>query len=669
MKKNNLILVVLFTMILCCFQDVFAQPVNTSPTPEVLRENREKSFAKLLEAQRLLWKTRRGGIPESAVLAGTKAAKEALQKAIELNPTLSEAYTTLAELSDIEEATMLSTIAVKINPDNFGGHKLLARIYTIRSKINSPILDPIYTEKAIVQWKEIVRLDPRNAEGWAFLSKFYERTDKVEENISALKKWMASSSPLETFFYRRLLGAQEDLSPESAGVKLGAALVKANRTREAIDILSQAVADDPENTLAIDLLRQAIQGGEVGTSQKTIEMLQQAVFANPGNLVLVEILADVQARLGNTQDAIKTIKNTISKLGESNNNYVANLQVTIGDFYFQSNQNDEAISAYEQALKSFGIEKASLTTDDQREFATRVFEKIIKTYKTAGKITEARAAIERARTLLGKSDLFADKQMLSLLRETKKNDEALLMIRSLRRAFADDYSLMRTEASILTEQGKVDDGVAIIKNLIVNKPAVPSPYYDDFSNYLFISGLYSQVKRNREAIISAQQALSLAQTEDRKQLASLSMATAQHQSGDYKIAEDTLRNILKRTPENPIALNNLGYFLLERNEKIPEAVEFIKKAVKIDSNNASYLDSLGWGFYKLGKFDDSEKFLKEALRLNPASSNSYEHLGDVYLKQGKFELARSAWQKALSFSSDNDVVSRIRAKIAKNTNN
>lgn len=72
---------------------------------------------------------------------------------------------------------------------------------------------------------------------------------------------------------------------------------------------------------------------------------------------MVEILADVQARLGNTQDAIKTIKNTISKLGESNNNYVANLHVTMGDFYFQSNQNDEAIKAYELALKTFGIEK------------------------------------------------------------------------------------------------------------------------------------------------------------------------------------------------------------------------------------------------------------------------------------------------------------------------
>lgn len=649
-------------------QNLFSQP-QTTPTPEVSRENKEKSYAKLLEAQRYLWNTRRQGVPETVINLNTKLAKESLQKAIELNPNLSEAYTALAELSDIEDAAMLSGIAVKINPDNFGAHKLLARIYSIRSRITGTVLDPNYTEKAINEWKEITRLDPRNAEAWAFLSKFYEKTNKTEENVAALKKWMAASNSLETFFYRRMFGAQEDLSAENAGTKLGAALVKLNRTREAIDVLSQLVADDPENETAIDLLRQAIQGGDVGTGQKTVEMLQQAVFANPANLVLVEMLAEVQAKTGNYEDAIKTLRKTISNLGESNNASVANLQISIGDFYYQSNRSEEAINEYEKALKAYGIEKTVLTTDDQRDFATRVFEKIIKTYKNAGKITEARAAIERARILLGKSDLFADKQLISLLRETKKQQEALILVRSLRRSFSDDYVLMRTEASILTETGKVDDGVAIIKNLIINKPAVPSPYYDDFSNYLFISGLYSQAKRNREAIISAQQALSLAQTEDRKQLAILSMATAQHQSGDFKTAEETLRNILKRTPENPVALNNLGYFLLERNEKIAEAVEFIKKAVKIDSTNPSYLDSLGWGFFKLGKFEESEKYLKEALRLNPSSSNSYEHLGDLYLKLSKIEQAKTAWQKAINFASDNDAVSRLLAKIAKNNNN
>ena len=134
--------------------------------------------------------------------------------------------------------------------------------------------------------------------------------------------------------------------------------------------------------------------------------------------------------------------------------------------------------------------------------------------------------------------------------------------------------------------------------------------------------------------------------------------------GDYKLAEETLRNILKKTPENPIALNNLGYYLLEQNEKIAEAIELIQKAVKIDATNSSYLDSLGWGFYKLGKLDQAEKYLKNAIRINTTSPIIYEHLGDVYLKQGKIELAKSAWQKAINFSSDSAGVSRIKAKLA-----
>ncbi len=669
----KLFFIAIISIVFFGWQTISAQPIP-SPTPiqtgEVSRERREQAYAKLLEAQRYLWGLNRMR-SQAGITTGSKLAKQALLKAVELDPTLAEAYTALAELTlstppnDIEAAILLADIATKLNPDNFGAHRILARIYTIKSGLNTTALEPIATQKAITEWKEVVRLDPRSAEAWAFLSEIYERTNKSEERIATLKKWLAASPPIETRFYRTMLGTQEDLSPESAGLKLGEALIKVGRSSEAIEILGRAVVDEPENTVAIDLLRQAIEGKEGESNNQTLEMLQQAVFANPNNLVLVELLAEVQSRLGKTDEAIKTLRKTITDLGERDKNSVANLQVSIGDIYVQSNRNDEAIVAYEQALKSFGIEKLPLTTEDQREFATRVFEKMIKIYKNAGKSSEARATIERARTLLGKSDLFADKQLISFLREIGRKDEALQTVRAVRKNFSDEYILIRTEASILTDLGKVDEGVSLIKTLITNKSAAPSPYYDDFSNYLFISGLYTQAKRTKDAIISANQAFEVAASEELKQLASLSLATAQHQSGNYKLAEETLRNILKKTPENPIALNNLGYFLLERDEKIAEAVELIHKAVKIDATNPSYLDSLGWGYYKLGKLDESEKYLKEAVRINPTSPNIYEHLGDVYLKQGKTELAKSAWQKALNYSSDSEGVSRIKAKIAK----
>ena len=108
--------------------------------------------------------------------------------------------------------------------------------------------------------------------------------------------------------------------------------------------------------------------------------------------------------------------------------------------------------------------------------------------------------------------------------------------------------------------------------------------------------------------------------------------------------------------------------MIDRNERLPEAVELIKQAVKIDPTNSSYLDSLGWGFFKLGNFVESEKYLKAAIHYNQSSPTIYEHLGDVYQKQGKETLAKNAWQKALNYSSDSNIATRIKAKMSNRQN-
>lgn len=650
---------------------VLSKNIETAQKIEIPRERREQAYAKLLEAQRYLWGMSRVR-SQAGVTTGTRFAKQALQKAVELDPTLSEAYTALAEISltsspnDIEEAIMLANIAAKLNPNNFGARRILARVYTIKSRLNSGgALDSAAARKAVAEWKEVTRMDARNAEAWAFLSEFYDKSNRNEERIDALKKWMSSATPLETRFYRIIMGADQNLSPESATIKLGSALVKAGRGGEAIGILSRSVADNPENAEAIELLRQAVVNGDGQSSAAALESLQQAVFASPNNPVLVELLAEIQSRSGKTDDAVKTIQSSIVNLGGTDKNAIANLQVSLGDIYSQSNRNTEAVSAYEAALKTYGIEAALLTNDDEREFAAKVFEKMIAAYKNAGRTNDVRATIARARVLLGKDDLFSDKQTINLLRESGKKNEALQKIRLVRREFPEDYSLMRLEASILTEMGKVDAGVALIKTLMSDKKSAASPYYDDFSNYIFISGLYSQAKRPKEAILTAQQAFGTTQDAERKQIANLSLANAQHQSGDFKSAETTLRNILKQMPGNPFALNNLGYFLLEQNEKIDEAHQLIAQAVKIDPTNSTYLDSLGWANFKLGNLTASERYLKDSIRYNPISPVVYEHLGDVYEKQGKSELAKTAWQKALNLSKDSIAAQRIKTKIAK----
>jgi tetratricopeptide (TPR) repeat protein len=387
---------------------------KTLQNMQVSREKREQAYAKLLEGQRYIWSMSRVGSP-TVLRTGARLAKESLQQAVELDPNLSEGYTALAELSyfirpqDIDESTRLAAIATKTNPDNFGGHQILAKIYTEKSKINRGILDSENSQKAISEWKEVIRLDPRNAEGYAFLSAFYGQTGKTKEQIEALKNWISSATPIDTRFYLQMMGRDEDLSPESAMVKLGAVFVKEKSNDEAVEILSRAISDNPNNEEAILLLSDALENAGIGTITKTIEALQQAVFANPDNEALISMLARVQARSGDLDSATKILRDSILKFNDYDKSAAANLQIVLGDIYQIVNRHEEAAANYKTALAIRGIETNELIRDEDRQFAMQVYEKLIQTYKNANRPADVKDVISKARILFGDKNLFSDK--------------------------------------------------------------------------------------------------------------------------------------------------------------------------------------------------------------------------------------------------------------------
>lgn len=658
--------------------DLLAQNLQKQ-TSDVPRERREQAYSKLLEGQRYMWSRQRAR-SQSSVRMAMQLARQSVQQAVELDPRLAEGYTFLAELTlsappyDADEAIKLANLGIQLNKDSFGAHRILARLYTLKSGVGNNdgnlsgattknSLNAEFTNKAIAQWKEITRLDSRSAEAWAFLSAFYEAQGKKQERIDALNQWISAAAPLESGFYQNIFGKQEELSPENATIKLAAAYLTNNQNKEAIETLSRAIADDPSNTAAVEMLREAVESADVKTASIAVESLKQAVYANPENVSLIRLLADIQARSGNIDDSAKVLNDSIAKIAEKDKNAAANLQVSLGDIYADNERFDDAVKNYRIALKLRGITNEQPVTDDDRDFAIAIYDKMIKAYKTAGRTAEATSLIEEARRLFGKSDLFADRQLIDFYRETGKNDEALKVIKAMRVKNPAEYSLMRIEAALLTDMGKVDEGVAIIQPLIGKTASVPSIMNDDYVNYLFISSLYSQSKRGKLAVESANKAYALAQDAERQQLAKLTLATAQQRSGDFAAAEITLRELLKQNSRNPIALNNLGYFLIEQNLKLDEALNLIQQAVQIDPTNPSYLDSLGWANYKLGKYADAEKNLKNAAKYNASSATIQEHLGDVYQKLNKPDLAKKSWQKALTLTSDAENVTRLKTKL------
>lgn len=653
-----------------------AKRLDSPVKQTVSRGDREAAFAKLMEGQRYAWAASR---TRNATRAGAaiRVARQAFQAAVELDPTLAEGYTALAELEisqrpsedQVDEAIELAKLAVRVGPDNFGARRLMARLYAYKSKVGGAGYDNTFGDLSASEWREVVRLDPRNAEAWAFLSALYERQGKTELRIEALRKWLGAATPVDVQFYRFVMGSQENLAPESASMKLGAALIGAGRTREAIEVLSTVIADDPSNATATELLRDAVESAEGDSATVAIESLQQAVYANPENLSLINLLARIYVRADRFDDAERLYQSATIKLAGSDTETASQLQMALGDLFAEADQIEKAVGAYERALKTRGLDTASVLSDEDRFFAMQAFEKLINAKKKSGDAKAVQAVIERARKLFGKDDLFADRQLINFYREEGRRKDALDAIRAVRARVPEDNGFVRLEATVLTEMGRVDEAVSGFVAATTARPAgttggasIPQ---DEFSNLLFVSNLYTQANRGKEAAAAANKAFEVARGNERKQIARLTLATAQNMSGDLAGAEATLRAILKESPTNPIALNNLGYFLLERGEKIEEAKEMIEQAVKTDPTNPSYLDSLGWVHFKMGNFPEAERFLKEASRYDPGSSTILEHLGDVYQKQNKTELARQSWQRSLKLAADPADVKRLKEKLAK----
>lgn len=634
------------------------------------REQREKGYAKLLEGQRHVENAKRSGRNEYE--QNIRLAKQSFLSALEADPSISEAYVAVAELSTIDEAIKIVGFAVKINPNSYSGHRMLGRVYTIKARLTEANFDKSFVEKAIAEWKEVSRLDPRGAEPWAYLSELYNRMDRPAEELEALNKWIGSVAPasrMDFEFYRRASGGG-DLSPENASIRLARAFLKAGRDKEALEVISRKIADEPDNEEAVELLKQAMEKSGKDSAAQVIQALEQAVYANPANVTLVEVLAATQSRMGMTDAAIKTIQNSISKLDKSEKLTVARLQLALGDTYAEAEKPSDAIAAYEDALKTQGIAAGTSLNEADRFFASQVISGIIQLHKNNQQYDEAKAVIERTREMFGKEDPFADLQLLKLLRDSGKKAEALKAVKALRVKAPTSDEYFYQEAMILTEMGRVEEAVAMIRTKIVNKGKIltnQAAATRDINNYLMISQLYTQAKQGPKAVDAAQTALMLAQGDDLKQIVLLSLATAQNEAGDFKASEKTLRDIIEKTPDNFTALNNLGYFLADRGEKLEEALQMIQKAVKAQPENSSFLDSLGWAHFKLGNLDEAEKYLRESLRHDAAASATLDHLGDVYAKQGKLELARVHWQKALNLTTDNAEVAKIKAKLSKKT--
>jgi tetratricopeptide (TPR) repeat protein len=125
-----------------------------------------------------------------------------------------------------------------------------------------------------------------------------------------------------------------------------------------------------------------------------------------------------------------------------------------------------------------------------------------------------------------------------------------------------------------------------------------------------------------------------------------------------------LKKVMEINPKHTDALNYLGYSYADRGVNLEEAHLLINKALELKPDNGYIIDSLGWVYFKLGKYDDALKNLLKAAEIVKDDPVIFEHLGDVYYSKGIPEKAREFWEKAIEFhEKEEGLKERVEKKI------
>ncbi|MEO0904652.1 MAG: tetratricopeptide repeat protein, partial [Pseudomonadota bacterium] len=225
---------------------------------------------------------------------------------------------------------------------------------------------------------------------------------------------------------------------------------------------------------------------------------------------------------------------------------------------------------------------------------------------------------------------------------------------------ADDPSFHAAElgrAEVLRAAGRQEAAIEVLDALSRSHPNLAEVYATK-------GDTLRQADRYADAIAAYTKALDLYDPDhSARWFVHFTRGIAHHKTDNWPGAEADFRASLALRPDHPQVLNYLGYSLVERGEKLDEALGMIETAAAARPDNGAIVDSLGWVYFQLGRYDDAVAHLERAASLEPVDPVINDHLGDALWAVGREIEARFQWQRALSFDPEEDEALRIRDKL------
>ncbi|WP_299899427.1 tetratricopeptide repeat protein [uncultured Ruegeria sp.] len=249
-----------------------------------------------------------------------------------------------------------------------------------------------------------------------------------------------------------------------------------------------------------------------------------------------------------------------------------------------------------------------------------------------------------------------------LLENLQQYDLAVEAYRLVPADSNDHHAAELGRAEVLDRSGKTDAAVEVLLNLAAQNPDLPGVH-------VALADLQRRQENYAAAVASYDTAIALTDSAaGGNWFLHYARGISHERLKHWDQAEADFRRALELNPDQPQVLNYLGYSLVERKEKLDEALDMIERAVAARPDSGYIVDSLGWVLFRLGRYDEAVEHMERAVELMPVDPVVNDHLGDVYWAVGRAREAEFQWSRALSFIDPEDAdgeadPDRIRRKI------
>lgn len=528
-------------------------------------------------------------------------------------------------LGDYETAVKQYETALKFDT-SAGIYFSLAKCYLYLNRLSS----------ALPNAQKALELDSSQIDYYDLLSDIYNYGNKKEQAINTLENAIKiDSSNLEINY--KLARLYEDDRP-----------LKAIGMYERI--LTQLGPDWSVLTRIAELQER------LGNNDESINSLKKLLSLDPSNVPLKKMLINFELKAGHYEDGVKLINEILelmpfdleareikAKLLIGKNDWVgaskefeylleqSNIKledkVEIGATYFNQAINDSTLLPVAKSI----FQKLDRDTTDWQ----------IKMYLGAIALTEKddSTAIKDFKYVTENAswNVQAWIRLGGLYFDNRKYNESEIVMSEAIKSFPEDFYVNLILGLALSQQSKNTEAEPYLKKATILNPR-------DITALSAYGFTLSQLKEDEKAVFYIKQALEI-EPNDVQLIGTLAMIYNGMQS--FQLSDSLYEKALELKPDDPLINNNYSYSFATRGINLERALAMVKISIAADSLNSSYLDTIGWVYFKLGKYEIAKTYLEKAIEIGGESSVMLDHLGDILSRLGDKEKAIELWKSAL----------------------